>query len=522
MSLSAKTPDAKTPDAKTQEAKLDNAKNQGAVIPSIDPVSLSYVTAIRGFRPRIPGEPFLYATFGLHNPKEFCALAASNPEGHFIGFATDQMVAIEASEWAFNCGLKNALFDAATPTDLSQQLRDKIFNLPKLDYLVCSDLALMSAPNAPQEMASIASETIMPGGILAVRYRTSKQGQRGILQGLLHAIRSAGGDMLSALKHMCIFAQSMLEQHADIKLAVEMAISDGDPTAAFKYAADQSRTFDVMEAMKKAGFSYVGQADIKLNYLEMAARPETHDAILQQRGKPFYEMAKDAAMGLEERTDLFVLEPAEKLENMVVLFGGFAFGIPQDAADLPQELETPGSTFSLSPELTQKIIGHLADIPCTIGDLLSSSNIQSGPLELLSTVQLLVAGGIAQIMRTPYMGGDGSNLQSPKLKGGANAQLRDLTPAEIKAGFAFSSEVMGRSWHFSGLEALIIREIDRTGFGTLPSVLAENIRLFQEDPRLSGWNLASEEERVQAAAELIGQICQRNLVYWFAYGVFES
>ena len=55
--------------------------------PDLDfsPAPLSYVAALRGIRPRKPGDRFAYAEIACNDPERLICLAASNPEGHFYG-----------------------------------------------------------------------------------------------------------------------------------------------------------------------------------------------------------------------------------------------------------------------------------------------------------------------------------------------------------------------------------------------------------------------------------------------------
>jgi hypothetical protein len=56
---------------------------------SFSPVSLSYIAALRGFKPRRPGEAFTYALVNCPSPELLIGLAASNPEGQFYGLTGD-------------------------------------------------------------------------------------------------------------------------------------------------------------------------------------------------------------------------------------------------------------------------------------------------------------------------------------------------------------------------------------------------------------------------------------------------
>ena len=57
---------------------------------SSSPVSLSYVAALRGVRPRRPGETFAYADVACADTDLLTCLAASNPEERFSLWSATQ------------------------------------------------------------------------------------------------------------------------------------------------------------------------------------------------------------------------------------------------------------------------------------------------------------------------------------------------------------------------------------------------------------------------------------------------
>src|SRR5262245_9435441 len=88
----------------------------------LDPVSLSYVMALRGTRPRLPNEPFAYGELGCGAAERLILFAACNPEGTFFGFDPDIALLCQAAETAEKLNLRNITFSQASVSDLKDAL----------------------------------------------------------------------------------------------------------------------------------------------------------------------------------------------------------------------------------------------------------------------------------------------------------------------------------------------------------------------------------------------------------------
>lgn len=95
-----------------------------------DPVTLSYAAALRGARPRLPGESFHYAVFGAAHARAMGLLAASNPEGVLWSVGPGAGAALAQENLANLRGLDCPLDDVA------ERLRTGKLELPLLDYAV--------------------------------------------------------------------------------------------------------------------------------------------------------------------------------------------------------------------------------------------------------------------------------------------------------------------------------------------------------------------------------------------------
>jgi hypothetical protein len=106
---------------------------------SSSPISLSYVTALRGVKPRCPGKAFAYIDIGCQAADLLACLAASNPEGQFFGLVVDEAARKQAQDQAALRGVKNITFMSGTPSSAKAQLDVDPSFLPQFDYICCDE-----------------------------------------------------------------------------------------------------------------------------------------------------------------------------------------------------------------------------------------------------------------------------------------------------------------------------------------------------------------------------------------------
>src|SRR5579863_5652336 len=99
------------------------------------PSSLSYVGALRGIRPRRPGDRFAYAEVVTANPARLVCLAASNPEGRFYGLVTRAADKTEGERLALVRQVGNVVFLEGQLADHLAQTEKGAALLPPLNYL---------------------------------------------------------------------------------------------------------------------------------------------------------------------------------------------------------------------------------------------------------------------------------------------------------------------------------------------------------------------------------------------------
>ncbi len=106
---------------------------------TFSPVSLRYIAALRGNKPKRTGTAFAYADAACSAPANLICLAASNPEGRFYGFVADETVRRAAEEQATHRGVFNTVFLVGTPSQMLARLAGGSSLPPMLDYLCCDE-----------------------------------------------------------------------------------------------------------------------------------------------------------------------------------------------------------------------------------------------------------------------------------------------------------------------------------------------------------------------------------------------
>lgn len=104
-----------------------------------DPITLSYVMALRGVKPRLPGEGFTYAELGCGTGERIVLFAACNPEGVFFGFDTSIDKLNIAAQAAEELGVKNITFSQASASDLKEAVDGGINASKSFDYLIYNE-----------------------------------------------------------------------------------------------------------------------------------------------------------------------------------------------------------------------------------------------------------------------------------------------------------------------------------------------------------------------------------------------
>jgi ubiquinone/menaquinone biosynthesis C-methylase UbiE len=491
----------------------------------LDPVSLSYVMALRGIRPRLPNEAFTYAELGCGKAERLILFAACNPEGTFIGFDADIEALNNAADTAEKLNLKNITFSQASVQELTAAVKSGVIGEKCFDYLIYdSTAAATSADDAA--VKDCASVLLRENGLFAYRYRlydagdAAKQMFEDLTRQLLTDQPQGGEALAKEWRQLCtLYFSSNIGQAQ----AFDKALNDGKGFDWLKAQAPAStkasKTRAVNDAFAGRNFTLLGSANIASNYMELSTPEAAHGPLTARRLHPLYESFKDLATQTSERIDIWAHEPLSRSDNLVTLFGGFTFGTMEAPESIGRTVTFQGKSLSLVGPLYDGVLSLATVMPVTMGDLLSHESLQGvDQIALLNTVQLLVACGILQPMRASFEGG--MEMNHPRLIGSYNQSLRTVL-VDLQ-DYAFASSVAGRPIFFSGMNALILQGLDKGGMEQVGLLVADQLIRLSSHPYLRPLNLGEPRRAIDESLRQIETAFHQSIMRWFSLGILSA
>lgn len=486
---------------------------------SLAPVSLSYMAALRGYKPRLPGEAFTYALANCASPDLLIAMAASNPEGKFYGFIGDTDACAKATKCALDRQVGNVWF-------LSLRIADLVKGdaaLPAFDYLVCDETqkALTNAERAA--VFDCAGQHMKDGGLFSYTYRAYKDAGDA-LQFLVREFApemnaEQASDFLLEIKKLGHF---YLKTQPALAAKLDQAIARNMPDeffALFDTGEARSATFDTVVAMRSRGLTYAGAAQAANNYVELSIPAEAQPIIIECRNNPLLESIKDFAALSQVRSDIWCKQPATMSSSPAELFGGFSYGITLPEDKVPESIEVFGKSVDVSTPVFKKLIGLLTLQPAGIGDFLQHEDGQGfTPAETVEAMQVLVALGIARPMRGAREASNVSSVAQPRFAGSFNRFIDKVEVTE--EALAMASPVMGDVMNVSRRDALVMQALNRAGLVNSVSALLPELERLAKSPmaRVAGL----QEPTAETAYQMINDAVSESIVQWYAYGLLEA
>jgi SAM-dependent methyltransferase len=500
------------------------AANASLRIP-FDPVTLSYVMALRGVRPRLPNEPFAYAEIGCGSAERLILLAACNPEGTFFGFDPSLEALNRAAEKAEIYGLKNVTFSQASAKALKEAVEANIIGSSSFDYIVYNEIGNASREEVPV-LVDCAKSLLRANGVFAYRYRVYEEANadellfNSLTQEILAENKGDGEALAKDWHALCLLYLSAYPQQAE-DFATAFAAGKGFVWLKEKTAGPvkPSKSISVSKAFSGKEMTFLGSGTISNNYLELSTPEGTHMPLGARRQHPHYEALKDLAMHNVERVDIWAKEPLLRSDNLITLFGGFTFGTTEAAERITRTVTFQGKSISFVGPLYDSILSLATVIPVTIGDLVHHEGLSGvDSVTILNTVQLLVACSILQPMRASYDGG--VEMDNPKLVGSYNESLRDQR-LDLQE-YVFASSVVGRPIFFSGMNTLVVQALDKGGVQNVAALLSDELMRLSQHPYLRPLNLNQPDRAVEEALRQIENAFNQSMVRWFSMGIINT
>ena len=491
---------------------------------TFSPVSLRYIAALRGNKPKRTGQGFTYAEVACRDAEKLICLAASNPEGRFYGLVADENARRAAEEKATQRGTFNVVFLVGSPSETLARLANGSSLPPMLDYLCCDSSAEALAPNERIALFDLAGKRLNPGGLFAVSYRAYDRDD-GALRFIVQQFAPQMNDdqkqeFLLEIKRL---ATRYLAKHRDIATRLDEAILKRSPQSFFELfdgAPATSGSFDTLVEMGPRGLLYAGDANLTSNYAELAVPAEAQPLVIDSRNNYLYEPIKDLAMDRTLRSDIWVKTLAEQSDDPAQLYGGFAYGITVLRDQVPLTFSTQGTTINLSESRYTQLLDLMAIMPVGVGDILTHpAGAGETPARILEALQILVACGIASPMRGQLSATNQASVAQPRLVGNFNRFLdkTDLSDRDV----LFASQVMGCPIALSAREAFVMQALNRVGLANSLSALMPEFTRLAGTPAAQAVFQADQptEEKVHA---LICDVVGKSLPQWYAYALLEA
>ncbi len=481
-----------------------------------NPISLSYVAALRGVKPRHPGEAFAYADVACADPELLSCLAASNPEGKFYGIVADETARSAAAENARLHGVSNITFFSGAAG---------MNALPSLNYLCCDESKKPLSAVARQTLFDLAQKLLQPGGLFQYTYRAYDKAD-GALRFLVRELAPEMNAEQAAtfLKELKTLGAQHLERHAGTAAKLEQGIESNLPDAFFSAYDDGAATsgsFDTIVALNPRGFAYAGDSDIPTNYIELSVPVEAQNLIDGLRQHVLYEQIKDYVLDRSIRSDVWCRQPVPQTNVTAELFGPFVYGIPMQRSDVPTEIQAKGKLIDLNSPLYTRLIDLMTMMPVSIGDFLSHpTGEEFEPTEVVGAMQILVACGLAQPMRGVREANNVTSVAQPRLVGDFN---RYLDKTSVTGGDLWmSSPVLGGAVSLSARDALVMQALGRAGLADSVSALLPELERLAKNPAQAAAIMDVAEPTAEIAQHMIQDVVAKSIVQWYAYGLLEA
>ena len=483
----------------------------------LSPVRLNYVGALRGLKPMEPSASFVYAQVGTFEPESLICMAASNPQGQFYGVVDNALLQKNAQKLASDRKIGNVTFV------------DALGKLPmKLDYLSAEYTTIKPTEASAKDLFETAENKLVPGGYFCFRYRAYDNPDE-TLQFLIgeYAPEFSAQQAREFLDELKALGHSYFVDHPIARSALDKAIEANHPDSFFEAcsAADdnvKSGTFETMAGLLPREFSFVGDADIGANYIELAAPAAAHMTLDKCRDHLLYEPIKDFVLQRLVRNDVWVKRPVEQTFENPELYGLFTFGVTNLRERVPTVIPTQAGAINLTTPLFTRLLDLMTTMPIGIGDFLAHPAGQGmNPDEVVSAINVLVACGVVQPMRGRYEGKKDSDYSRPVWSNSFNEYL-NMT--EISAPtIRLASPIIGSSVTLSARDALVLQAVNRVGVSLCAGALLMEIRkIVDNNPSLAAQIMDSSEPTDEVIHNIVTNVLTNGMTRWYAYGLLAA
>lgn len=483
----------------------------------LSPVKLNYVGALRGLKPHSMETSTSYALLGSFDPDSLIQMAASNPHGQFYGVLANEADASRATDIAALRKISNVRF-VSSPDKVPSDLQ----------YLCFENDTNVLSQQQRDELFDLAQTKLAAGGLFAFRYKAYDNPDQ-ILQFLIaeYAPEVTPDKALAFMLDLKALGASYFSEHPIALAALDKAITSRDHASFFdacekKDGAALSGAFEALAGLLPRDFSFVGEADIAANYLELVAPVASHSVLEKCRDHLLYEPIKDFVLQRLVRNDVWVKRPVEQTFDDAELYGQFTFGITLPEERVPAMVKTQSGDIALTSVLFKRLISLMTTLPLGVGDFLHHPAGQGmKPEDVIASINVLIACGIAQPMRSRYEGTSPSKVTRHVWSTPYNEYLNlaEITEPTV----VLASPVIGAALSIPARDALVLQAITRVGLVHCAAALQPELqRILQKNPALAAQIMDAAEATDEVVHNIVTNVVSNNMGRWFAYGLLAA
>lgn len=365
----------------------------------MNPAFLNYLCILGGYEaPEIDAE-FTFCELGCGNGVTLNTHAQVFPNGQFIGVDLSPDHIDNARAVAEEAGLGNVTYIAADIESLDSE------DCPPLDYIALHGVYSWIDADTRAAILALIQARLKPGGVAYVSYN-ALPGWSAIspLRRLIQQhTADIDADTIEKARTGLRYLQNLREKEIGYFVDNSPAESFLDEIAeqdieyvAHEFMADNAAPFyfaDVATEMNNLGLQFAANADLHLNFIDLAAAPEHHKFLLNAGTRNDFETMGDFIRNQRFRKDVYVKEPnmlSEEMQQERLLV--IPFGTDCSGPAFPESIGFHGVNLAFKSDIFASLIDVLAGNAQSLGRLLDSEPFTSlGPDLLVDAIKFLTA-----------------------------------------------------------------------------------------------------------------------------------
>jgi SAM-dependent methyltransferase len=437
--------------------------------PHMAPVAMRYAAALNRVTPPRTADGFRYLELGCGLGRSLTTLAASNPQGTFVGVDVNPTHTAAVERDIAAGGLTNARVVtgdfAGLPADLGE-----------FDFVALHGVYSWVAPQVREQILEIARRNLAPGGLLLVSYNAMPgwahlQPIRGILRQYA-ALRQ--GDSAQRVRDALAYLVFIRDRHAKYfednpraAAYVDALLKQDIRYLVHEYLNEHWTSFyfaEVSGMFGSAGLTFVGSLPVFTNFWDLCVRPEFQELFRTTTHRLVTEAHKDFCANTAFRWDIYAKAPKlmPDVADRLRAADDIHFRVSRPGITLPYQANLGVVTSTVQGALYETLLGILGDASLPLSAILADARLAGTPqADLARAVDAGVAMGLFDISARAVpaaTAGDGRVT----VVGGFN---RAVLAADSLGGrpLALASEATGTGHSLGDLDAAILHELVERG-----------------------------------------------------------